>query len=137
MCSRLGLRLADTDLISYSEGIATSTSVGKIVFTFLDAIAEFERSLIQERTRSGLQRAKAAGIHCGRPRKGFDIAEALKLHGQGWGVRRVGSKLGVSYGTIQHVRIRRHGVAARLLRDARFIPGTIKAPPRMRIYKQS
>ncbi len=88
------------DFISYSEGIDTSTSVGKMVFTFLGAIAEFERSLIQERTRSGLQRAKEAGIVCGRPRKGFDIGEALKLHGEGWGVRRIGKKLGVSYGTV-------------------------------------
>jgi predicted transcriptional regulator len=28
------------------------------------------------------------------------IGEALKLHGQGWGVRRIGKKLGVSYGTV-------------------------------------
>lgn len=88
------------DFISYSEGTGPSTSVGKMVFTFLGAIAEFERSLIQERTRSGLQRAQAAGIHCGRQRKGFDIGEALKLHGEGWGVRRIGKKLGVSYGTV-------------------------------------
>lgn len=64
-------------------------SVGKMVFRFLGAIAEFERSLIQERTRSGLARARAAGIHGGRPRKGLDIGEALQLHAEGWGVRRI------------------------------------------------
>ena len=85
-----------------SEGSDTSTSVGKMVFTFLGAIAEFERSLIQERTRSGLQRAKAAGIHCGRTRKGLDIAEALRLHAEGLGVRRIVKHLGVSYSSSIH-----------------------------------
>jgi len=36
------------DFVSVTEGVDTSTSVGKMVYTFLGAIAEFERSLIQE-----------------------------------------------------------------------------------------
>ena len=60
------------DFVSVTEGVDTSTSVGKMVYTFLGAIAEFERSLIETRIRSGIQRAKANGIHCGRPRIGFE-----------------------------------------------------------------
>ena len=85
---------------SVTEGVDTSTSVGKMVYTFLGAIAEFERSLIQERVKSGIQRAKANGIHCGRPRIGFDVSEAIQLQGDGWSLRRIADKLNVSYGTV-------------------------------------
>ena len=88
------------DFVSVTEGVDTSTSVGKMVYTFLGAIAEFERSLIQERVKSGIQRAKDAGVHCGRPRKGFDVSEAIKLQSDGWSLRRIADKLGVSYGTV-------------------------------------
>ena len=71
-----------------------------MVFTFLGAIAEFERSLIRERVNAGVQRAKAAGIRCGRPRKGFDMAEAIKMQREGFGLRSIGRELGVSYGTV-------------------------------------
>ena len=88
------------DFVSVTEGVDTSTSVGKMVYTFLGAIAEFERSLIQERVKSGIQRAKASGVHCGRPRKGFDMSEAIQLQSEGWSLRRIADKLGVSYGTV-------------------------------------
>jgi len=35
------------------------------------------------------------------------MAEALRLHAQGWGVRRIGKKLGVSYGTIHQANSER------------------------------
>ena len=47
------------------------------------------------------QKRDPAGIDCSRRRKGFDVAEALKLHGPGWAVRRIGKKPGVSCGTVQ------------------------------------
>lgn len=56
------------DFVSFTEGIDTSTPMGKMIFTFLAAIAEFERSLIRERVKAGIARAQAEGIHCGRPR---------------------------------------------------------------------
>ena len=50
------------EFISLTEQIDTSTPVGKLVFTLLAAIAEFERSLIAERIRNGMKKAGA-----GRP----------------------------------------------------------------------
>jgi len=88
------------DFISFSEGIDTTTSVGKMVFTFLGAVAEFERSLITERVNSGIQRAKENGVKFGRPRKGFDIQKALSLRNQGFGYRKLAKELNVSIGTI-------------------------------------
>ncbi len=93
-------RKNDVDFISISEGIDTSTSVGKMVFTFLGAVAEFERTLIRERVIAGVQRAKAEGVHCGRPRKGIDLGLALSLHRDGKSVRQIAREICVSYPTV-------------------------------------
>ena len=52
---------------SLTEHIDTTTSGGKLVFHIFGALAEFERSIIKERTRAGLDAAKARGKRGGRP----------------------------------------------------------------------
>lgn len=51
---------------SLTEGIDTTTAQGKLVFHMMGALAKFERALISERTRAGLQAAKARGERLGR-----------------------------------------------------------------------
>ena len=53
---------------SLQEGIDTTTSGGKLVFHIFGALAEFERSLIRERTNAGLKAARARGRNGGRPK---------------------------------------------------------------------
>jgi DNA invertase Pin-like site-specific DNA recombinase len=53
---------------SLTEALDTSTSGGRLVFSVFGAIAQFERELITERTRTGLAAAKAKGRVGGRPR---------------------------------------------------------------------
>ena len=53
---------------SLQEGIDTTTAGGKLVFHIFGALAEFERSLIQERTHAGLKAARARGRNGGRPK---------------------------------------------------------------------
>ena len=68
-------------LVFIKEQIDFSTPAGKLMFTMLGAIAEFERDLINERTSEGRERAKAQGKHMGR--KGQDekdVKKALKLY---------------------------------------------------------
>lgn len=65
------------DFVSVTESIDTTTAMGRMVFTFLGAIAEFERALMLERTRAGMDRARAQGKHIGRPRRVVD-AEKLR-----------------------------------------------------------
>jgi DNA invertase Pin-like site-specific DNA recombinase len=47
----------------------TTTPHGRLMVTMLAGIAEFERELIHARTGDGISRAKAAGVHMGRPPK--------------------------------------------------------------------
>jgi DNA invertase Pin-like site-specific DNA recombinase len=54
---------------SLTEAIDTNTAGGRLLFHVMGALAEFERSLIAERTRAGMAAAKARGRHVGRPRK--------------------------------------------------------------------
>jgi len=88
-------RRSNVDFISVSESVDTSTPVGKMVFTFLGAVAEFERSLIIERVRAGVAKAKADGVHCGRPRREIDTRAARILLDQGNALRDVAKMLGL------------------------------------------
>ena len=54
---------------SLTESIDTGTSGGKLVFHIFASLAEFERSIIQERTRAGLAAARARGRKGGRKPK--------------------------------------------------------------------
>ena len=63
--------------ISFSENIDFSTSIGKLQFQILSAFAEFERSLIRERTLEGLNRAKAQGKTLGRPKKSPPVKKGV------------------------------------------------------------
>lgn len=53
---------------SIQENIDTTTSGGKLVFHIFGALAEFERDIIRERTRAGLDSARARGRLGGRPK---------------------------------------------------------------------
>src|SRR5277367_2378429 len=58
--------------ISLHEGVDTSTPSGRLVFGIFASIAEFERSLITERVKSGQAAAKRRGVRFGRPRVQVD-----------------------------------------------------------------
>ena len=61
--------------------------MSKLLLTMLAAVAEFERDLIVERTRSGMSRAKRAGKHVGRPTVARPLAgdvAILKREGLSW-----------------------------------------------------
>jgi DNA invertase Pin-like site-specific DNA recombinase len=69
--------------------------------------AEFERSIIQERVRAGLRRAKAEGKQLGRPRIAPElearILAALKAPGRTDGVRKIAARFGISAKTVQRI----------------------------------
>lgn len=68
-------------LVFIKEQIDFTTPAGKLMFTMLGAIAEFERDLINERTAEGRERAKQQGKHMGRKGKDEkDVKKAIKLY---------------------------------------------------------
>lgn len=69
------------NLISLKESIDTTTSTGKLLFTLMSAIAQFERDVIADRTCEGLNSARARGRKGGRPRTDSEkLRKAIKLY---------------------------------------------------------
>ena len=64
--------------ISLSDNIDLSSAGGKLQFQILSAFAEFERSLISERTKEGLRRTKLKGTQLGRPKGSKDSKKRRK-----------------------------------------------------------
>ena len=62
LCRSLGI-----DFVSVTEAVDTSLPAGELVFQMIGAVAQFERSLIAERVKSGLANARAKGKVLGRP----------------------------------------------------------------------
>ena len=55
------------DFVSLQDGINTATATGRFTFNIFASLAEFEREIIRERTKAGLDAAKARGRTGGRP----------------------------------------------------------------------
>ena len=80
----------------------STSSQGRLLSTMLAAIAEFERSLIMERTAAGRKRAIANGVKFGRPRKltPHQRREALERLRNGEAQASIARTFGVSHTTI-------------------------------------
>ncbi len=61
------LRAKGVDLYLHVQGLDTSTPAGRAMFQMLGVFSEFERAMIQERVRAGLERARARGRRLRRP----------------------------------------------------------------------
>jgi len=89
-------------LRSITESIDTGTSGGKLIFHVFGALAEFERSVIRERTQAGLKAARARGRVGGRPAvlNDADLTEARALlSNPDISVAQVAKRLGVAEST--------------------------------------
>jgi DNA invertase Pin-like site-specific DNA recombinase len=93
-------------LISITDNIDTTSAQGKLIFHIFCSLAEFERSLISERTKAGLTAAKARGRLGGRP-KGLSkeahqkaiICQTLYKDGK-MGANEIAKQLGISKSTM-------------------------------------
>jgi DNA invertase Pin-like site-specific DNA recombinase len=93
-----------TNLYLHKQGIDTTTSAGKLLFQMLGVFAEFERSMIVERVKAGLRRARAEGKVLGRPRVSAAIeAKVVALRKQGQGMRAIARELGIGNCTVQRI----------------------------------
>ncbi len=97
------LQAKDVDLYLHVQGLDTSTPAGRAMFGMLGVFAEFERSLIQERVRAGLERARARGRRLGRP-PSLTPAQAEHLRqdrAEGMSLRRLAAKYSTTTGTVR------------------------------------
>jgi DNA invertase Pin-like site-specific DNA recombinase len=95
------------DLFLHQQGLDTTTPAGKAMYQMMGVFAEFERSMIQERVRAGLARAKSEGKRLGRPPISTDLENSIRsaLHAPGRteGVRKIAARFGVDPGTVQRI----------------------------------
>ncbi len=92
------------DLVSLGDaGLDTTGASGRLIFHVMGAVAEFERDLIRERVRAGMQAAKKRGRRIGRPRASVPLAKAQALLDQGTSVSAAARELGVSRATLQRL----------------------------------
>ena len=94
------------DLFLHQQGIDTRTPGGKAMFQMMGVFAEFERSMIRERVRAGLARAKDEGTKLGRPTIPQATEDAIRgaLAQPGRpGVRKIAARFGVDPGTVQRI----------------------------------
>ena len=92
----------DVGLYLHQQGVDTTTPSGKAMFSMMGVFAEFERSMIQERVKAGLARARAQGKRLGRPPvPPIKIAKVKALREQGLSIRKIAKRVGISHGKVQ------------------------------------
>ena len=92
------------DLYLHQQGMDTTTPAGKALFQMMGVFAEFERAMIQERVKAGLERARAQGKKLGRPPVSADIETRItELRAEGAGKLKIAKTLGIGVSTVQRV----------------------------------
>ena len=89
------------DFISYQENIDTTTPTGELIFHVMASLAQFESSLISQRVKAGMARAKAQGKLISRPKLSIQKQEELfELQKTGLSMNKISKKAKVAYGTV-------------------------------------
>ena len=89
------------DLYFHQNGLNTSTPSGKAMFGMLSVFSQFEREMIQERVKAGLQRAKDQGKRLGRPPvPPIQLQKIVSLREQGMSYRKIANRVGLSVGKV-------------------------------------
>jgi len=88
--------------VSLTEALDTSTPVGRLLYTIMAALGEFERDLIRERTVAGLEAARRQNRRGGRPAKitahRKELAAVMRAGGST--LNQIAAALGISRSTV-------------------------------------
>lgn len=102
------IHASGVDLYLHQQGINTATPAGKALFQMCGVFAEFERSMIVERVKSGIARSKVSGTKSGkahgRPRAIINPEpQVLAMRANGTGMLKIATELGIGVGTVQRI----------------------------------
>ncbi|MEM4721772.1 MAG: recombinase family protein [Candidatus Methanomethylicaceae archaeon] len=99
------LRALGVGFVSLKEALDFTTPTGRLMFHLLSAFSEFERDLIRERVRAGIQNAKAKGKHIGR--RSFLSPELLytvtDMRDRGLTIRAIARQINASPGLVHKI----------------------------------
>jgi DNA invertase Pin-like site-specific DNA recombinase len=88
------------EFISRREGVATGDAMGRLFITIISAIAELERSLVVERVKSGMRRARLEGRQIGRARLDVDRQQVVIDRCSGMSLTQVAKKHNISRASV-------------------------------------
>jgi DNA invertase Pin-like site-specific DNA recombinase len=94
------LNRLNIEFVSFRENLDTGGPLGRAVVVIVSAIAELERSLIIERVRAGMRRARLEGRRIGRPALRLDRDQILRARQQGQSLSQLAKTHQVSRTTI-------------------------------------
>ncbi|HWY54941.1 MAG TPA: recombinase family protein [Terriglobales bacterium] len=91
------------EFVSRREGVATGDAMGRLFVTIISAIAELERSLVVERVKSGMRRAKLEGRQIGRSRLDVNRQQVIQDRRSGMSLTQVAKKHGISRASVSRL----------------------------------
>ncbi|MFJ8262348.1 recombinase family protein [Rummeliibacillus sp. NPDC094406] len=98
------LKNRDVSLVSINDAFDTTTPTGKAMFGMLAVFAEFERDIIQQRTKAGLEAARAKGRKGGRPSIDAKTKRQVKaLYDAGESATDIAKEFGIGRATVYKI----------------------------------
>jgi DNA invertase Pin-like site-specific DNA recombinase len=95
------IKAKGADLRILAMNLDTSNATGELMLNVLGSVAQFERSMMLERQREGIAKAKAEGKYRGRaPTAQRKSADVLRLHADGVGSAEIVEQLGISRSSV-------------------------------------
>jgi DNA invertase Pin-like site-specific DNA recombinase len=94
------LHACGIDLYLHQQAIDTTTPAGKAMFQMCGVFAEFERGILSERVKAGLNRAREEGKILGRPMKIANIKKIVEGRNRGKTIREIAKEQGLSVGRV-------------------------------------
>lgn len=93
------------DLYLHRQGLDTSTPAGRAMFQMMGVFAEFEHAMIVERTKAGIERARAQGKAIGRPRTEPAVEDRVRfMLAAGHGINKTARLVGVGVSVVQRIK---------------------------------
>jgi DNA invertase Pin-like site-specific DNA recombinase len=97
------LHACGIDLYLHQQAIDTTTPAGKAMFQMCGVFAEFERGILSERVKAGLNRAREEGKVLGRPIKVANLKKIFEDRGQGKTIRNIAKEHSLSIGKVHNL----------------------------------